>query len=45
MAPWPGTVSTAEGYYLLSAEEKAGLPKHKAFLTWIRDCVDGPAGG
>jgi DNA-binding transcriptional LysR family regulator len=41
VAPWPGTVGTTEGYYLLCAEEKAELPKHKAFLAWIRDCVGG----
>ncbi|MBR0663067.1 LysR family transcriptional regulator [Roseomonas hellenica] len=44
VAPWPDTVGTTEGYYLLCAEEKAELPKHKAFLAWIRDCVGGTAG-
>lgn len=44
VAPWAEPVETAEGYYLLCAEEKAELPKHKAFLAWIRDCVDATTG-
>lgn len=45
VAPWPDPVESAEGYYLLCAEEKAELPKHRAFLAWIRDCVGEGADG
>jgi DNA-binding transcriptional LysR family regulator len=39
VAPFPGTVGTGEGYYLVCEEERASLPRYRAFLTWIRDCV------
>ncbi len=39
VAPWPDPVGTDEGYYLVCAKAKAGLPKHQAFLSWMRDCL------
>ncbi|WP_188966008.1 LysR substrate-binding domain-containing protein [Neoroseomonas lacus] len=39
VAPFERTVVSGEGYYLICEAERASLPRHQAFLSWIRDCV------
>jgi len=40
VAPWPRAISTEEGYYLVCPKEKAALPRHSAFISWIRSCAN-----